>query len=450
MGYFRSSQTSCILGLHSDSSSFLTTRRASTPADDLDEKEEDQAAENLGGLRSRLMASAVPSPSALKMIPGLQMNRTLLSRVLPKQIGPQHGFSSHAPSHQLRNFLSFERHNVLGECTYKRLCERNIWAGPTSDANRGHKQRERIRDSEQLECVVGATSPRPQPPGADPPPNEDGRHDDPPLRRDLESVQPTSDVHAVITNNFAPSESIPEPQEQNLTQIARERDKKNDSDKHNFQELMEREQSGAANVKGAHEMIQELVSQLERQKTNSHTILKAFVKVRDALGALKLRLEVGGVLIANGHGGNLEVTKDPPKFSWMPVMGRLETILFVGASCYCEQGYSQRTGLTWISKWFVLYVVATVFLPMSSRLRTTVAQEDPKSKNIALREASKLSKALKRNNACVDICTNRRGAQWERRCYPGRCKEHLGEFNAVLKTRAVRSGLRIYHRERTF
>ncbi|KIY62949.1 hypothetical protein CYLTODRAFT_458548 [Cylindrobasidium torrendii FP15055 ss-10] len=124
--------------------------------------------------------------------------------------------------------------------------------------------------------------------------------------------------------------------------------------------LMEREQSEAVNVKGAHKMIQELVSQLERQKKS--TIVQAFVKGPDALGALKLRFEVGGVLIANGHGGNLEVTKDPPKFSCMPVMGRLETILFVG----------QMT-------------------PHDA------------SKNIALREASKLSEALKRINACVDI-----------------------------------------------
>lgn len=141
---------------------------------------------------------------------------------------------------------------------------------------------------------------------------EVGRRDDPmlPSDEDLEGVQAASDVDATITNNLVLFKSIPELQQQNqrILRIVRELGKKMETEEQEYRVQMEREQSEA--VKEAHEMIQELASQLERQKKSSDSIIQTYVKERDALKAMMNRLEAGGALVTNGTGSHLEVTKD--------------------------------------------------------------------------------------------------------------------------------------------
>lgn len=129
---------------------------------------------------------------------------------------------------------------------------------------------------------------------------EISRRDDPtiPREEDLEnmSVAPAEDTEAVITNNLVLFRSIGGLQEQNqkLLKIVREMGKKMESEERDYREAMEREQAEA--IKEAHEAIQEIAAQMERQKKSSEGIIQAYVKERDALRAMLAKSEKTGSL----------------------------------------------------------------------------------------------------------------------------------------------------------
>ncbi|KAJ7132943.1 hypothetical protein C8R46DRAFT_1181193 [Mycena filopes] len=135
---------------------------------------------------------------------------------------------------------------------------------------------------------------------------EIGRRDDPsiPSDGDIEMLTsaPPETIDGVITNNLVLFQSIGQLQEQNqkLLKIVRELGDKMEGEERDYREAMEREQGEA--VREAHEAMQELADQLERQKTSSDTIIKAYVKERDALKAMLARVEHGEV---NGFGDGL-------------------------------------------------------------------------------------------------------------------------------------------------
>ena len=99
------------------------------------------------------------------------------------------------------------------------------------------------------------------------------------------------DTDSLITNNLVLFKSISGLQEQNqkLLRIVRELSSKMESEEKDYKEAMEREQSEA--IREAHEAMQELAAQLERQKKNSDNIIQTYVKERDALKAMLARAE---------------------------------------------------------------------------------------------------------------------------------------------------------------
>ncbi|KAJ7236740.1 hypothetical protein B0H12DRAFT_1139991 [Mycena haematopus] len=144
---------------------------------------------------------------------------------------------------------------------------------------------------------------------------EISRRDDPsiPLDADMEmlAAAPPETVDGVITNNLVLFQSIGQLQEQNqkLLKSVRELGNKMESEERDYREAMEMEQAEA--VREAHEAIQELTEQLERQKSSSDTIIKAYVKERDTLKAMLARVDKGGApsngmsTDANGFGEGL-------------------------------------------------------------------------------------------------------------------------------------------------
>jgi nucleoprotein TPR len=91
-------------------------------------------------------------------------------------------------------------------------------------------------------------------------------------------------------------------QNQKLLKVVRELGDKMEGEERDYREAMEREQGEA--VREAHEAMQDLAEQLERQKSSSEAIIKAYVKERDALKAMLARTEKqGGV----PNGMNTEV-----------------------------------------------------------------------------------------------------------------------------------------------
>ncbi len=149
---------------------------------------------------------------------------------------------------------------------------------------------------------------------------EIGRRDDPTLPADedlgnVTSVVVSDDVDSMITNNLVLFKSIDGLQEQNkkLLKIVRELGRKMESEEREYREAMEREQGEA--VREAHEVIQELAAQLERQKKSSDGIIQTYVKERDALKSVIARMESGGSRGGiNGHSSGSsstpEITKD--------------------------------------------------------------------------------------------------------------------------------------------
>ncbi|KAI6151410.1 hypothetical protein EDD17DRAFT_1636802 [Pisolithus thermaeus] len=120
-----------------------------------------------------------------------------------------------------------------------------------------------------------------------------GRRDDPSIPSDeiLDQVDPipANDIEAVITNNLVLFRSIPELQEQNqrLLKVVREMGAKMEAEERDYRAALEQEQSEA--VREAHEAIQELVIQLERQKKSSETTIQAYMKERDTLKLMLAR-----------------------------------------------------------------------------------------------------------------------------------------------------------------
>ena len=137
------------------------------------------------------------------------------------------------------------------------------------------------------------------------------RRDDPSIPDDeeLQDVPMASDVDSVITNHLVAYKSISHLQEQNqrLLKITRELSAKMESEEREYREVMEREQGEA--VKEAHEAIQDLAAQLERQKSTSEGIIQAYVKERDTLKGMLARQEkVNGFLSDNNNTTRSEST----------------------------------------------------------------------------------------------------------------------------------------------
>ncbi|KAJ7812897.1 hypothetical protein B0H13DRAFT_501094 [Mycena leptocephala] len=132
---------------------------------------------------------------------------------------------------------------------------------------------------------------------------EIGRRDDPSIPSDADiemlAAAPPETIDGVITNNLVLFQSIGQLQEQNqkLLKVVRDLGAKMEGEERDYREAMEREQGEA--VREAHEAMQELADQLERQKSSSDTLVKAYVKERDALRAMLARAEKGGA-VANG------------------------------------------------------------------------------------------------------------------------------------------------------
>ncbi|KAF5382472.1 hypothetical protein D9615_003024 [Tricholomella constricta] len=127
---------------------------------------------------------------------------------------------------------------------------------------------------------------------------EVSRRDDPtiPSDEDLENmpVAPAEDTEAVITNNLVLFKSIGGMQEQNqkLLKIVREMGRKMESEERDYREVMEREQTEA--IREAHEAIEDMAAQLERQKKSSESVIQAYVKERDALRDMLAREQKSG------------------------------------------------------------------------------------------------------------------------------------------------------------
>ncbi|KII91087.1 hypothetical protein PLICRDRAFT_28915 [Plicaturopsis crispa FD-325 SS-3] len=124
-----------------------------------------------------------------------------------------------------------------------------------------------------------------------------GRQSDPsiPSEEDLErmEVPPAESIDAVITNNLVLFRSIGGLQEQNqkLLKIVRELGEKMESEEKEYRDALEKEQGEA--VREAHEAMQELAAQLERQKKSSDATIQAYMKERDALKSMLARAERG-------------------------------------------------------------------------------------------------------------------------------------------------------------
>lgn len=128
-----------------------------------------------------------------------------------------------------------------------------------------------------------------------------GRRADPSLPTDAELDEmeplPADNIDAVITNNLVLFRSIGGLQEQNqkLLKIVRELGEKMEAEEREYRETLEQEQSEA--VREAHEAIQDLAAQLERQKKSSDMTIQAYMKERDALKAMLARADRSGLRV---------------------------------------------------------------------------------------------------------------------------------------------------------
>ncbi|KAF5314858.1 hypothetical protein D9619_007083 [Psilocybe cf. subviscida] len=134
------------------------------------------------------------------------------------------------------------------------------------------------------------------------------RRDDPTIPSDEEmenlTVEPVSDTQTMITNNLVLFKSIDGLQNQNqrLLKIVRDLAGKMENEEREYREKMEHEQAEA--VKEAHEAIQDLVSQLEKQKQHYETLIQGYVRERDSFRVMLARAEKGlPVQQVNGAAG---------------------------------------------------------------------------------------------------------------------------------------------------
>ena len=131
-----------------------------------------------------------------------------------------------------------------------------------------------------------------------------GRRTDPsvPSDEELDGMDPlpADTINAVITNNLVLFRSLPSLQEQNqkLLKIVRELGMKMESEEREYREALEKEQSEA--VREAHEAIQDLAAQLERQKKSSEVTIQAYMKERDTFKAMLARAERSSRAGVNG------------------------------------------------------------------------------------------------------------------------------------------------------
>ncbi|KAJ7288016.1 hypothetical protein C8J57DRAFT_504699 [Mycena rebaudengoi] len=232
---------------------------------------------------------------------------------------------------------------------------------------------------------------------------EIGRRDDPsiPSDADIEMLEaaPAETIDGVITNNLVLFQSIGQLQEQNqkLLKVVRELGDKMEGEERDYREAMEREQGEA--VREAHEAMQDLAEQLERQKSSSEAIIKAYVKERDALKAMLARTEKqGGVpngmsTEVNGFGEGL-----PPNASDM------------------AKEYAQ------IQNQFEVY--RTEMGVDSVRLREDLIA--------AQREAGQLGAALAKANAKIEYLSDRHRMSQEQFSMHGREIEDLTKRNQQL------------------
>ena len=122
---------------------------------------------------------------------------------------------------------------------------------------------------------------------------EIARRDDPtiPPDEDLENVEAALGTESLITNHLVSFKSIDSLQAQNqrLLKVVRELGQTMENEEKEYREAMEKEQTEA--IKEAHDAMQELAAQLERQKTSSDSIIQAYVKERDTLRTMLARSE---------------------------------------------------------------------------------------------------------------------------------------------------------------
>ncbi|KAJ6508423.1 hypothetical protein C8R45DRAFT_1069158 [Mycena sanguinolenta] len=234
---------------------------------------------------------------------------------------------------------------------------------------------------------------------------EIGRRDDPSIPSDADiemlAAAPPETVDGVITNNLVLFQSIGQLQEQNqkLLKAVRELGDKMESEEREYRETMEMEQAEA--VREAHEAIQELTDQLERQKSSSDTIIKAYVKERDALKAMLARVEKGGAAAsgmglsgdANGFGEGLPPNSSDMAKELAEMQNQFET-------------YRTEMGVD------------------SVRLREEVIS--------AQREAGQLSTALAKANAKIEYMSDRHRMSQDQFAAHGREVEDLTQRNQQL------------------
>ena len=122
---------------------------------------------------------------------------------------------------------------------------------------------------------------------------EIARRDDPtiPPDEELENVEAALGTESLITNHLVSFKSIDSLQQQNqrLLKVVRELGQTMENEEKEYREAMEKEQTEA--IKEAHDAMQELAAQLERQKTSSDSIIQAYVKERDTLRTMLARSE---------------------------------------------------------------------------------------------------------------------------------------------------------------
>jgi nucleoprotein TPR len=200
-----------------------------------------------------------------------------------------------------------------------------------------------------------------------------------PSDEDLEEtpIKPAENIEDVITDNLVLFGSIGQLQEQNqkLLKIVRELGAKMEAEEREYRDAMEKEQGEA--VREAHEAIQELSAELERQKKSSEITIQAYVKERDTLRSMLARSERGGaVAVAQKMPATEEaiVNRDPSRLAGDTQLAReLEDTKKQFAAYRSEMGFD------------------------SERVREDLIE--------SRREVGKLSAALAKANAKVEYLT---------------------------------------------
>ncbi|KAF9255642.1 hypothetical protein L218DRAFT_1081738 [Marasmius fiardii PR-910] len=145
---------------------------------------------------------------------------------------------------------------------------------------------------------------------------EIARRDDPNIPPDDEleaMLPPAEDVSTVITNHLVLFRSIDGLQEQNqrLLKITREVSQKLENEEREYRQTMEREQAEA--IREAHEAMQDLAKQMEKQKKSDALTIQAYKREVEALQVIIKRLEAGmptAVPSETHSGGSSELVQE--------------------------------------------------------------------------------------------------------------------------------------------